>query len=177
MGSDDKRWWDIISVACKPGRDEAAWRRGLQRTLRKLPADDILLFDRWFDDQAREAYTRNLWFAYEYITGYDTDDGFYYFRCWLIAQGKTIFTNAVANPDSLADVDTGEWPEAEIYGQARLAWAKVTGNSVDDCPVMHIAGGSEGWPKGEKWDYDNPAEVQRRYPRLFAKYSGRNRPA
>jgi len=30
-----------------------------------------------------------------------SDDGFEYFRCWLISQGKDVFENALRNPDSL----------------------------------------------------------------------------
>ncbi len=172
MGSDDKRWWDIISVACKPGAGEAAWSEGLHRELCKLPVDEILAFDRWFEDRACDANRHDLIVAKYYATGFGGDDGMYYFRCWLVAQGRTAYYNALANADSLADLDLSDDAEAEIFGAAQRAWATVTGRSTDDYDpgVSEQPIGNE--MTGEVWDDDDPAEMQRRLPRLVAKYGG-----
>ncbi|VVE59175.1 hypothetical protein PAN31117_05280 [Pandoraea anapnoica] len=52
------------------------------------------------------------------INGGCSDDGFDYFRGWLIAQGKRVFMLALAEPDSLAEVDV-EMDDA--YNQEMLA--------------------------------------------------------
>jgi hypothetical protein len=167
---DDKRWWDIISVACKPGAGEAAWCEGLHRELSKLPVVDILAFDQWFDDRASEAYTHDLIVAKYYATGFGGSDGMYYFRCWLIAQGRTAYYNAIANADSLADLDTSDDAEAEIYAEAQRAWATVTGKSMDEYHLGLPARHNGGRMTGEVWDDDDPAEMKRRLPRIVAKY-------
>ena len=38
------------------------------------------------------------------VNGGASDDGFDYFRGWLIAQGREVFEGTLAKPDSLADV-------------------------------------------------------------------------
>ena len=173
MGSDDKRWWDIISVACKPGAGEEAWCDGLHRELTKLPVDDILAFDRWFEDRFAEANTHDLCVAKYYATGFGGEDSFCYFRCWLIAQGRTAYYNAIANADSLADLDMSDDAQAEIFAEAQRAWATVTGKSWDEyvCPPGHPG---RGEMVGEVWDDSDPAEMKRRLPRLVAKYGSTN---
>ena len=174
MGSDDQRWWDIISVACKPGAGVEAWGEGLHRELSKLSADDILAFDCWFDDRAAQAMTFDLHVAKNYVTGFGDWDGFYYFRCWLIAQGMTAYLAAIENADTLADLDISDSAEAEIFGEAQAAWASVTGKGIDEYPVGLPARHHRARRNGEVRDNDDPKEMQRRLPRLVAKYGGPN---
>ncbi len=53
------------------------------------------------------------------------DDGFYYFRCWLVGMGKEIYGKAIKDPDCLVDValpySSGIDAEAEIYAAAHEA--------------------------------------------------------
>ena len=60
------------------------------------------------------------------------DDGFDYFRGWLIAQGRSVFERALVNPDSLAELQSfegnDELPELEkMLYVARFAYQKKTG--------------------------------------------------
>jgi len=116
------------------------------------------------------AYTNDLWGAAYLINGGASDDGFYYFRCWLLGLGRDAYEAAVADPDSLADVvdpDDGDLHEAETYGAARQAWMDVAGADEDDA-----------YPEprepedlvGDEWDFDDEDEVRRRLPRLAAMY-------
>jgi hypothetical protein len=41
--------------------------------------------------------------AYKIIEGWVTDDPWYYFRCWLIAQGSKVFFGTLENPDFLVN--------------------------------------------------------------------------
>lgn len=161
--------WKIIALACEPDGDETQWEEGLRQQLLQLSAEHILDFDRWFDERVREAYTADLSNA----TGLGGSDGMYYFRNWLIAQGQAIYTNAVANADTLADVERDpnmdDW-EAELYAIAQDAWVQVTGLGVDAYPLA-LSGRHDGArTMGEAWDCDDETEFQRRLPKLFAKY-------
>jgi hypothetical protein len=49
------------------------------------------------------SYLGSLWAAAYRINGDCSDDGFDYFRDWLITQGRDMFEAAVADPDALAD--------------------------------------------------------------------------
>ena len=51
-----------------------------------------------------DSYRTPLWAAAYVINGGCSDDGFDYFRGWLIVQGRQVFERAVADPDALADL-------------------------------------------------------------------------
>lgn len=51
------------------------------------------------------AYRQELWAACAAMGTHYTDDGFAYFRVWLISKGHDVFMKAIHDPDSLAEVD------------------------------------------------------------------------
>ncbi|MFC9245678.1 DUF4240 domain-containing protein [Streptomyces sp. NPDC057136] len=51
-----------------------------------------------------DSCTNPLWAAAYVINGGCSDDGFDYFRGWLIAQGREVFERTAADPDALAEV-------------------------------------------------------------------------
>lgn len=178
---DDKRFWDVIAFACKPPDEEEdfldAWLEPLVEALMTLPPDDVVRFDRWFDDRTDALYTHNHWGAAYLINGGASDDGFYYWRCWLVGMGKTVYEAALADPDSLADVvdpDRDDY-EAEIYGAARGAWRNL-GLDEDDFDKAYEAQGKRKRLKlrGRAWDFDNDRQIRKRFPRLAALYLDRD---
>ncbi|QDU36620.1 hypothetical protein Mal4_09070 [Maioricimonas rarisocia] len=142
--------------------DQAAW---LQRELEKLPPEEILDFQRHFRDMEVESYGWNLWGAAYLINGGCSDDGFDYFRGWLIAQGRGAFEQALADPDSLVDLpQLEEDVECEdILYVGYTAYRQVTG---DDPPPVE----RELPDLGDDWDFDDDDEMRTRYPKLFAKF-------
>lgn len=48
------------------------------------------------------SHRNQLWAAGYLINDGCSDDGFEYFRAWLIAQGREVFERVVADPDALA---------------------------------------------------------------------------
>lgn len=122
------------------------------------------------------AYTTDLWAAAYLINGGASDDGFYYFRCWLIGMGRDIYGMALADPDTLADVVSSTWDaegidaEAEIYAAAHQAWRQVTGQP-DTAP--YPARNETAALVGSDWDFDNKDLMRRKLPRLSALYEGR----
>jgi hypothetical protein len=165
-----KVFWDIVAHACKPGADDR-WHDNLVRQLVRLPEEDIRDFDRRFQALLGEAYTVDLWGAAYVINGGCSDDGFYYFRCWLIGMGKKVYEAAVASPDSLADVvEPGEEYEVETYGAPGTAWTQVTGRTWEDFARLRREGRRGGPEKlrGRMWDFDDDAKVRKRLPKLAA---------
>lgn len=164
-----ERFWAIIAEACPsdPRRSEE-WAEGLRAVLSKHPPDEIIEWNHIFDRLAAQAYTVDLWAAAYTINGGASDDGFYYFRCWLICMGREVYEAAGANPDSLADVVVPEIDaEAETYAAAHQAWMEVTGRpDTDPYPARKEAAEL----RGEDWDFDDEKEVRRRLPRLAVLY-------
>ncbi|WP_165251495.1 DUF4240 domain-containing protein [Paludisphaera soli] len=164
---DEARFWRIIDETCGAAREDPdSWPERLTDALRDLPADEIVEWDGRFHRLLARAYTVDLWGAAYLINGGASDDGFYYFRCWLIGMGRDVYEKALAEPDSLADVvEPGVEYETETYDAARQAWLDVTGADDDDpYPVE----GGESELAGVDWDYDDDEEARRRLPRLFA---------
>ncbi|MEX0728980.1 MAG: DUF4240 domain-containing protein [Planctomycetaceae bacterium] len=163
------RFWKlIIEAGLRDILDHEDWAEQLEATLSRLRADEIVEWNQYFDRCAADAYTADLWGAAYLINGGAGDDGFYYFRCWLIGMGRDVYEAALTNPDNLADVvDPSKDAEAEIYAAAHCAWMKVTGHSYED---PYPARNEHAELKGEMWDFDDDDEVQKRLPRLAALY-------
>ena len=172
---DEAQSWSIIEagyVADDAGTSRD-WLEALKRELLKLPAEKIVGFGHWFNEKVGVAYTIDVWGAAYLINGGCSDDGFHYFRCWLVGMGREVFEKAVADPDSLADVLTGEWPyEASLDVAANRAWTEKTGRTDDEFYAeLDKLPSSPEVDEGEDWDFDDDAEVRRRMPRLWKLYS------
>ncbi|WP_433344122.1 DUF4240 domain-containing protein [Micromonospora sp. CA-111912] len=116
------------------------------------------------------SHRADLWGAAYLINGGASDDGFEYFRGWLITQGREVFARAVADPDSLAALPrirqaalTGEEFEAEqMLTVAEEAYRKATASELPAVPETP-------YPElGEFWDFDDEEEARRRLPKLAA---------
>ena len=86
-------FWDHIRATKR--KDPDAHQERLVKRLAKLPVDDILDFGNWWWIVRCEAYSWNLWGAAYIINGGCSDDGFDYFRGWLILQGRDVFPELV----------------------------------------------------------------------------------
>jgi hypothetical protein len=166
---DEEQFWDIVARACRSNpRTAGEWGQWLQAELKCLEPAKIIEWNHIFDRLAARAYTVDLWGAAYIINGAAYDDEFYNFRCWLIGMGQDVYEDAVANPDSLADVVVpGFDAEAEIYAAAHVAWMAVTGRlDTDPYPARK----ERAELRGEDWEFDDDEELRRRLPRLAAMY-------
>jgi hypothetical protein len=70
--------------------------------LEPLSVEEIESFDKHFVQFSRQAYTWDLWGAAFIINGGCSDDGFQYFRWWLISRGRDWFYRALREPNTPA---------------------------------------------------------------------------
>jgi hypothetical protein len=170
---EEKRFWDIIAAGCNPEGDVDDWHEGLVAELVKLSPEEILLFDCLFDERTDAAYSHDLWGAAYFINGGASDDGFYYFRCWLVGMGKKVYDAALKDPDSLADVvrDDEEY-EAEIYSVGMTAWRKLglTDDAYDKAIANLRRGRKHPKLRGRRWNFENDKMKRKKFPRLSAIY-------
>lgn len=123
-------FWEIVGAS--QGDTDA-----IVETLEGLPLPEIADFAQIHDGLEWEAYRNDLWLACVLINhGFGSDDGFLYFRDWLILQGREVYEAALSNPDSLA-----QWPETglivaddddfadreDFLYVADTAWTNLTG--------------------------------------------------
>jgi hypothetical protein len=157
--------WTIIERARKGSEDYEHTAERVLALLLKSSADEIEAFERGRARLMERSYTWELWGAAYLINGGCSDDGFDYFRGWLLTQGREVFEAALTNPDSLADVVEEDEVECEemLYAASR-AYEEVAGTEMEGISVDYSN-------LGESWDFDDDEEMKRRYPRLWAKFS------
>ena len=119
------------------------------------------------------SYRNSLWAAASLINGGCGDDGFEYFRGWLIVQGRELFEKSVADPDSLADLPVIGPPtldrpciecEETLYIAMR-AYRAATGEELPaDAFTIRYPELDAGWD----FDFDDRTKMERWRPRLTA---------
>jgi hypothetical protein len=169
-----ERFWGMIARAAKSGHDPDAHVKALRTALGELTLDEIISFEVAFRRYLNEAYTWDLWGAAGLIHGGCSDDGFEYFRRWLVSRGHDVYEAALADPDSLAQLDVqpgpyGVWQFEEIYYVALDVFNEKGGEGdVRDYsePEAGLAGPE---PSGERFSEDE-GHLAQRYPKLWRRF-------
>ena len=174
---DAPQFWRVIDQA----RDLAAdpfdtdtIARHAQDLLAALPAEEITAAEQAFWDLMARSYRNPLWAAAYIANGGCSDDGFDYFRGWLILQGRTAYDQAIHDPDSLADLPavahaaaTGIDLDGEIaLSMTSRAFTTATGQESPHSYTITYPDPDPSW----NFDFDDEAEMHRRLPRLSALY-------
>lgn len=108
-------FWAVIAHARQHAtlNSEPAMLDALYRELVKLPNQELYAWYGLQDSYMDLADTPKLFTAAVLINGGSSDDRFTDFTAWLVVQGKTVYESALANPDSLAQIDlpfdNAEW--------------------------------------------------------------------
>jgi hypothetical protein len=168
----EEKFWQIIDRACQhDSRSSHLWRGNLVTELTQLAADEIVEWNHLFDRFVARACTIDLMAACYLMNTGAGDDGFYYFRCWLVGMGKEVYESAIQDPDSLVNValpfSSGVDAEAEIYDAAHAAWMQAT-ESPDTAP--YPARNESAELIGNDWDFDNHDLMRQHLPKLSAFY-------
>ncbi|MGL4423211.1 MAG: DUF4240 domain-containing protein [Gemmataceae bacterium] len=166
----DAEFWTLIEDAA--ARSRGSQKRQVTSIRKRLLGSTraaILDFNAFINSRLAESFTWELWGAAYLINGGCSDDGFHYFRGWLISLGRTTFEVAVRDPDRLADVVDPKRSAYEgmgLCGVAYDAWSELTGE--EDLPIGGPGQPSE--PTGRRWDFDSDEQMRRRLPRLSRLY-------
>ena len=168
-------FWRLVESA-KRGTDGdcEAQCAALQEKLALLPIPDILAFQRVMDDVQRDSYRADLWGAAFLING-GSDDGFEYFRGWLIMQGEGVYRAALQDPDSLTRIvpDTHDVECEDALYTASYAYEAKTGRDdfhdlLPSRSPNQLIGDFADWDDGNG-DMD-AQKAQALYPRLWQKF-------
>ncbi len=175
-----KIFWQLIDNA-KTGTDGDIDKvyDNLFNILFDLDAPEIVIWGKIFNEYQNLSYKEKLWAAPYVIDNGCSDDGFDYFRGWLTAQGKTVFMNALKDPDSLVDVEEakgGELYFAKVLSVASKVYFKKTGNEEelyatslsDEVKSTMLAEIQYAEDMDYKWEDD---ELERIVPKLCKKFN------
>ena len=176
---DPDAFWDLIAGAKREcGQDMDASLQWLTERLTALGPQQAQDFHDILHGYKHLAYKYGLWTAATLMCEYGcSDDGFIDFRAWLIAQGKEVYLTALADPDSLADVEPygGCQFESFSYVASEVLNTLTGGDAYDsmdpdgfDALVLELAKGIQygvGIDYPYEWD-----ELEQHFPRLCEKY-------
>jgi len=187
MKIDADSWWGVIERARVVAGDRAGDRNppddplpdALVAELASLTPAELVDWYVVHVQVTDSAYRYPLWNAAYLIEGGCGDDGFMDFRDGLALQGRAVFTRAVADPDSLAELpvvvrmaDDKGWRGFEsISYLVRKAHERVRGEtaSLDEALETAVrALDRPSAPAGADWDVEDDDANRRHLPRLAA---------
>jgi hypothetical protein len=104
-----------------------------------------------------------------------SDDGFEYFRCWLISNGQTMFEAAVADPDAIAlhlEEEQDYYELEEFWYVANNAFYNRTGKELYDYIDYDNFNAGELHYEGNEftWSEDDPESMRAICPKLYARF-------
>ena len=164
----DQFWTIVEEVHRDSGGDMDTKCELLGKRLHKLSQEEVQSFYQHFTDLNYRAYNWPLWAAAYIIGGGCSDDAFSDFRSTLISMGRDIFERALADPQSLADInyDAGQAHYEGYQYVTPKVYKEMSGHDW-------IPGSREhpSEPSGEYWEESNIGTL---YPKLAKvyKYSG-----
>ena len=175
---DEEQFWAIVQTAVdEAGDDEEAYLEVVKRELSKLPLKEMIGFRLRTDKLLYDSYTSEMWCAGYLMNGGCSDDGFEYFRLWVISRGRKVYEAAMANPDNLIDYigddDEMDFFEFESFWYVALeAFEEAVDAELYDYIDDENFKTCEGnYPNFEfNWEEDEPESMQKLCPRLFEKF-------
>jgi hypothetical protein len=159
------QYWNIIEQVHRASNGDMDKKcKLLEAELRQLPLVEVRAFCEYFDESKDRAYSWELWAAAYIIGGGCSDDSFSDFRSTLISMGRHTYELALADPQSLVDINyDAENAHYEGYQYVPPKVQKdLSGGQRFPRVKPHPAA-----PSGEEWDEDKVAEL---YPKLAEKY-------
>jgi hypothetical protein len=166
---DELTFWTIIEAGGPYDLDQKGRHlASVRRQLKASSPNDVFFFHRILFQKVVDAHTWDFWAAARLINGGSSEEGFVYFRTWIISQGQLTYAKATENPDSLIEIvdpHRHDYEFQSLYQLPSKVFFTLTG---DNEPRLGL-----NWPvglQGEEWDVHNVSEVHRRLPRLAAIY-------
>ncbi len=172
---DEERFWTIVSKSLENAEDEDAQEAALMDELMKLSPKEMISFDLRTCKLLYDTYTPELWCAGYILNTGCSDDGFEYFRRWIISRGKATYYQAKENPDSLIDEvsDDKDYYEFEGFMYVVIeAFLQKTGADLYDFIDYDTFQELEGnYPEiAFNWEEDKPETMKKICPKLFERF-------
>ena len=160
----EEQFWQIIE-ASKLGED-------LHTQLQSLTKDEIFGYRYWWEFFCRKSYNQALWAAAYTVMGGCSDDGFDYFRFWLITRGKAVFMAALKDADSLCDeFDNTDYPELEEADYAVMdVLEKKYGEDFYAAEQDYDLGDKNLPAINFEWQEDDESSIENICPKTFKKW-------
>ncbi|MCX5304839.1 DUF4240 domain-containing protein [Streptomyces sp. NBC_00160] len=170
---DKQTFWQLIETARADAPEHEVAPRAAE-LLAQRPESEIAAAQQVLWDLLAESYRAPLWAAAYVINGGCSDDGFDYFRGWLLTQGREAFEAALADPDSLAGhpavrgAATGGAGDLEDEDALSIAWTAYEAATGRELPADSFTISYPELDPSWDFDFDDTDETSARLPRLSA---------
>ena len=177
MMNEDQFWAIVQKAVDEAGDDEDEYLEVVMHELSKLSLKEMVGFRLRTDKILYDSYTSEMWCAGYLMNGGCSDDGFEYFRLWVISRGRKVYEAALANPDNLIDYIAEDaevdFFEFELFWYAAIdAFEEATEADLYDYIDDDNFTTREGnYPNFEfNWDEEDPESMKKLCPRLFERF-------
>lgn len=170
---DETIFWNIVDSSLNSTKDQVSQEKFLIKEIEKLTPKQMIGFRLRTDKLLFDTYNSEMWCAGYIMNGGCSDDGFEYFRNWIISRGNDTFYKAKENPDSLIS----EFVEGQVYYEfesfwyvALTAFKNKTGKELYDYISDDFVTNEGNYPNFEfTWNEEDPETMKPICPKLFAK--------
>ncbi|MGP1467873.1 MAG: DUF4240 domain-containing protein [Hoylesella shahii] len=177
MMNEDQFWAIVQKAVDEAGDDEDEYLEVVMHELSKLSLKEMVGFRLRTDKLLYDSYTSEMWCAGYLMNGGCSDDGFEYFRLWVISRGRKVYEAALANPDNLIDYIAEDaevdFFEFELFWYVAIdAFEEATEADLYDYIDDDNFTTREGnYPNFEfNWDEEDPESMKKLCPRLFERF-------
>jgi len=170
------QFWEIIEKSNKG--------KYLKSQLMQLSQQELFGYRYWWDVFHVQSYNQALWAVAYTVLGGCSDDGFDYFRYWLVSRGKDVYMAAIVNADSLCDefdkLTGDEYPEWEdiCYVPNEVfeeKWNLDYYNAEHDAQDTIEFISKPRPPITFDWEGDDEASIKAIIPKTFEKWWGNSK--
>lgn len=174
---DEDLYWQIIDNSLKNSKNQDSQEKFLIAAISQLTPKQMIGFRLRTDKLLYDTYTSEMWCASYLMNGGSSDDGFEYFRNWVISRGKEVYYKAKENPDTLiSQKEFGEdnYYDFELFWYIALeAFEQKTGKDLYDFIDDENFTTSEGnYPNFEfTWQEENPESMKKICPQLYKEFA------
>lgn len=165
------RFWALVEHARRGGAGCHRVARRLTDTLAALPPAAIEEFDHELSRRMAETYRWDLWAVAYVANGGASDDGFDYFRGWLLTRGRQRFEQALLDPPTAVAGTSRLLSFLPLECEEMLSVGYEAYQRVARVPLPRSA--SVPWPDrpvGKPWTEETIEQV---YPGLTARVKRR----
>jgi len=152
-----ERFWELIDDARQATDDWKSMFEPLMDRLSGLDEQDIVRWGHIFDEYLALSYKDKLYAAAYVMQNGCSYDSFDYFRGWLIAQGKDVYFKALAEPESLVNVQSVKILAREVNASECAPMRGYT-NSARFEIILSAASEAYGRKYPRRFDQDDQSE-------------------
>ena len=173
---DEQKFWTIVEKSIEATENQDAQELFLISELENLTPKQIVGFRLRTDKLLYDTFNSAMWCAGSIMNGGCSDDGFEYFRCWVISRGRETYEKAKANPDYLINevIEGVDLYDFDAFWFVSLeAFKRKTGKNLYDYIDYADFTIKEGsYSRSDfTWQEGNPKSMRKICPQLFEKFN------